>query len=85
MIVRRARVGNGSELRDVVIGEACDVGRENILANGLHLFPEAVLPDRSVRFRDPHVPLPDIPSLGIAATEREDLATRDPGDLEPAA
>ena len=93
VIVRRARVGSESQLRDVVIGEACHVGKGNVLANGLHLFPEAILPDRSVKFRDLGAPAPAAPALGLVATEREevlvaeldDLAAGDPRDLEPAA
>ncbi len=52
VIVRHATVGSRSQLTDVVIGEASNIGRGNVLANGLHLFPEAVLLDHSVKFRE---------------------------------
>jgi mannose-1-phosphate guanylyltransferase len=83
VIVRRATVGSGSQLSDVVIGEDCNVGKGNILANGLHLFPQAILPDRSVRFRDAAAPLPAGASQGPPAAERE-LAARGVADPEPA-
>jgi len=51
VVVRGVTIGSRSELRDVVIGEACTIGDGNVLANGLHLYPQAVLPDHSVRFR----------------------------------
>jgi mannose-1-phosphate guanylyltransferase len=97
VIVRRATIGSGSWLSDVVIGEACDVGKGNILANGLHLFPQAILPDRSVKFRDPGAPAPTVATgtldtaeqdeLSVAALEDLAAAPRDleRGDLEPAA
>jgi mannose-1-phosphate guanylyltransferase len=62
VIVRHAIVGAGSQLRDVVIGEACAIGAGNVLANGLNLFPEAVLPDHSVKFRDGVGAMATVPS-----------------------
>ncbi len=52
VVVRRASIGAGSHLSHAVIGEACRVGAENQLANGLCLYPEVVVPDGSMRFRE---------------------------------
>jgi mannose-1-phosphate guanylyltransferase len=82
VIVRHATVGRESQLRDVVIGEACDVGKGNILANGLSLFPQATLPDRSVRFRDAQVPLPALSAPTPPAESQASLAVPEPGALE---
>ncbi len=97
VIVRRATVGSGSHLSDVVIGEACNVGKGNVLANGLHLFPQAILPDRSVKFRDSGAPALAAPATALDAADRqessgvdrqvlavadlEDLAAASPGEL----
>ena len=52
VIVREASIGAGSQLSHAVIGERCRVGAENQLANGLCLYPEVVVPDGSMRFRE---------------------------------
>ena len=52
VIVRRASVGDAAHLKDVIIGEACYIGAGNVLANGLHLYPQAVLPHHAVMFRE---------------------------------
>jgi mannose-1-phosphate guanylyltransferase len=69
VIVRRATIGGRSQLRDVVIGEGCDIGEGNVLANGLDLFPQAVVPDHSVKFRGAEGALLDVPSLELAPLE----------------
>jgi mannose-1-phosphate guanylyltransferase len=52
VLVRRAAVGGASHLSNVVVGEACRIGADNVLANGLCLYPDVVLPDGSVKFRE---------------------------------
>jgi mannose-1-phosphate guanylyltransferase len=52
VVVRRASIGAGSQVRHAVIGEACRVGADNQLANGLCLYPEVVIPDGSMKFRE---------------------------------
>jgi mannose-1-phosphate guanylyltransferase len=52
IIVREASIGAGSHVSHAVIGERCQVGAENQLANGLCLYPEVVLPDGSMKFRE---------------------------------
>ena len=52
VLVRRAVVGGASHLSNAVVGEACRVGADNVLANGLCLYPDVVLPDASVKFRE---------------------------------
>jgi mannose-1-phosphate guanylyltransferase len=52
VIVREASIGAGSQVSHAVIGERCRVGAENQLANGLCLYPEVVVPDGSMKFRE---------------------------------
>ena len=52
VIVRRASIGAGSQVSHAVIGEACRVGADNQLANGLCIYPEVVVPDGSMKFRE---------------------------------
>jgi mannose-1-phosphate guanylyltransferase len=52
VVVRQASIGANSQLRHAVIGERCLVGADNQLANGLCLYPEVVVPDGSVKFRE---------------------------------
>jgi mannose-1-phosphate guanylyltransferase len=52
IIVREASIGAGTQVSHAVIGERCRVGADNQLANGLCLYPEVVVPDGSMRFRE---------------------------------
>ena len=73
VIVRRSTVGRESELKGVVIGEACEIGRGNILANGLRLYPQSTLPDRSVTFHDPDALRQPLPLLEPAPEALADI------------
>ncbi|HJW76075.1 MAG TPA: NDP-sugar synthase, partial [Thermoleophilia bacterium] len=52
IVVREASIGAGSQVSHAVIGERCLVGADNQLANGLCLYPEVVIPDGSMKFRE---------------------------------
>jgi mannose-1-phosphate guanylyltransferase len=52
IVVRDASIGARSMVSHAVIGERCLVGADNQLANGLCLYPEVVIPDGSMRFRE---------------------------------
>jgi mannose-1-phosphate guanylyltransferase len=45
-----ARVGEAAVLSDVVVGDRAVIGAGNELLAGLRIWPDVVLPDRSIRF-----------------------------------
>jgi mannose-1-phosphate guanylyltransferase len=52
VVVREASIGAGSQVSHAIIGERCHVGADNQLANGLCLYPDVVVPDGSMKFRE---------------------------------
>ena len=52
VVVSGASIGDNSHIRNAVIGDGCRIGADNMIANGCCLFPETVLADGAVRFRD---------------------------------
>jgi mannose-1-phosphate guanylyltransferase len=52
IVVRDAAIGARSRITQAIVGDGCRVGADNELANGCCLFPDTVLPDGSVKFRE---------------------------------
>jgi len=52
IIVRGATIGARSRVTNGIIGDGCRVGADNCVANGCCLYPDTVLPDGSMQFRD---------------------------------
>jgi len=51
VIAGGVRVGDGTRIEDfAVIGEGATIGADNVIANGMRLFPGVSLPDGAVRF-----------------------------------
>jgi mannose-1-phosphate guanylyltransferase len=52
VIVSGASLGENTHLVNAVIGDGCRVGADNVIANGCCLFPETVLADGAMKFRE---------------------------------
>jgi mannose-1-phosphate guanylyltransferase len=52
VVVRGSSLGEGSHVSQAVVGEGCRIGAGNRLANGISLYPQTVVPDGSVQFRE---------------------------------
>ena len=52
IVVATASIGDECHVANAVIGEGCRIGAENVVANGCSLFPDTVLPDASITFRE---------------------------------
>jgi len=52
VVGQRASIGDESAVLDAVVGDGCRIGGDNVVANGCSLFPDTVLPDGSVKFRE---------------------------------
>ncbi len=52
VIVSGASLGENSHVVNAVIGDGCRVGADNVIANGCCLFPETVLADGAMKFRE---------------------------------
>jgi len=52
VLVKGSSVGSGSHLRNAILGADCRVGADNVVANGCCLYPDTMLADGSMKFRD---------------------------------
>jgi mannose-1-phosphate guanylyltransferase len=52
VVVRGSSLGEGSHVSQAVVGADCRVGAGNRLANGISLYPQTIVPDGSVQFRE---------------------------------
>ena len=52
VVVSGASVGANSRLANAVVGAGCRIGADNVIANGCCLFPDTVLADGAVTFRE---------------------------------
>ena len=52
VVGQQTSVGDDSVVLDAVVGDGCRIGADNVVANGCSLFPDTVLPDGSVKFRE---------------------------------
>jgi mannose-1-phosphate guanylyltransferase len=52
VVVSGASVGENSYLANAVVGHGCRIGADNVIANGCCLYPDTVLADGAMKFRE---------------------------------
>ncbi len=52
ILVSGVSLGADTRVVNAVIGEGCRIGADNVIANGCSLFPDTVLADGAVKFRE---------------------------------